>query len=320
MKAREGLPFPDSREDAPSGSAATENKLDMPRISIVTPSFNQGEFIERTIQSVISQEYPNLEYIVMDGGSTDGSVSVLERYSDHLDHWESRSDEGQSDAINRGFRKATGDILAWVNSDDLLAPGALDASAAALTSSPKSAFSYGDWTTIDADSRVVQRHKSTAITNKGLLERLQSYVAQPTIFFRKFGIEEVGLLDPDLHLIMDFDLLLRLTARFDGCKAQGQIALFRLHDEAKTPTLREQAWMERGRVLNRFLGSDREPAVDNDRKRKIMAAYHRQAALYGLRSRRFLWLMEHALRSFIYHPGQIAAPRLWNSAFRSRSD
>ena len=115
-----------------------------PRITIVTPSFNQGQYIEAAIRSVLRQEYPNLEYIILDGGSTDESVSVIERYAPYLAHWASAADDGPAQAINRGLARATGDILGWLNADDLYLPGALWAAAEALARQPDAALVYGE--------------------------------------------------------------------------------------------------------------------------------------------------------------------------------
>ncbi len=309
------LPDPGGRSGWPWTEASPDVDVDgAPRVTVVTPSYDQGRYLEETLRSVLLQGYPGLEYIVLDGGSTDDSRSILERYDPFLAHWESHPDAGQSDALNRGFQRASGEIIGWVNSDDLLAPGAIATSVAALQTSPDAGFSYGGWATIDADSRVIGHETPPDVTNAGLLETLQSYVAQSTLFFRKSALEAVGLLDPELHLIMDFDLLLRLTARFGGVRASGEIARFRLHPDAKTTTLQPRAWKERGRVVHRFLdGPDATAEAKRDRGR-LLATYHRQAALYGLRTGRPQWLLQHILMSLIRHPGQMFERRLWESA------
>jgi glycosyltransferase involved in cell wall biosynthesis len=311
------LPGPGERSGWPWTEASHQGDfLNAPTVTIVTPSFNQGRFLQETLRSVLLQGYPDLEYIVLDGGSTDDSRSILERYDAFLSHWESAPDAGQSDALNRGFNRASGEIVGWVNSDDLLSPGAISASVQALMAAPDAGFSYGDWALIDADSRVTGYETPPQVTNAGLLDRLQSYVAQPTLFFRKSALDEVGLLDPDLHLIMDFDLLLRLTTRFEGVRATGEIARFRLHSDAKTPTLQTRAWRERGRVVRRFLDGADAPIEAKMQRKRLLANYHRQAALYGLRTGRALWALDHSIRSLRSHPGQILERRLWGAALR----
>jgi len=316
---RTGWPW--SEASAPSASTRADGDVDeaeAPMVTIVTPSYNQGQFLEETLRSVLLQGYRNLEFIVLDGGSTDDSRAILERYAPFLSHWESQPDSGQSDALNRGFQRAGGEIIGWVNSDDLLSPGAIAASVAALGDRPEAGFSYGDWAVIDADSRVISHATPSELTNAGLLHSLQSYVAQTTLFFRRSALQQVGWLDPDLHLIMDFDLLLRLTARFESVRASGEIARFRVHPDAKTPTLQSRAWGERGRVVRRFLEGPDAPAAAKSGRKQILSAYHRQAALYGLRTGRPQWLLNHAVRSFLSRPGQVFEPRLWRAALRGR--
>src|SRR5437667_5688340 len=123
--------------------------MSLPRISIVTPSYNQGKYLEQTIRSVLDQGYPNLEYIICDGGSTDISVEIVKKYSDRLAWWCSEKDRGQSDAINKGWRRATGDILAYLNSDDVLLPGAIERVVRAFQQTPSAGVVYGDWTCLD---------------------------------------------------------------------------------------------------------------------------------------------------------------------------
>ena len=124
-----------------------------PTISIITPSFNQARFLPRTIESVLTQDYPNMEYILMDGGSTDGSLEIIRNYADRLSYWESKPDRGQTDAINKGFARATGKYLAWLNSDDVYKPGAISEAVDFLENHPEAAMVYGDCTFIDAQDR-----------------------------------------------------------------------------------------------------------------------------------------------------------------------
>ncbi|HRY21099.1 MAG TPA: glycosyltransferase family 2 protein, partial [Flexilinea sp.] len=130
-------------------------KAVFPFVSIVTPSFNQAEFLERTIQSVLSQDYPNLEYIIIDGGSTDGSVEIIRKYENRLAYWVSEKDKGQTNAINKGFNRAKGEIFAWLNSDDIYEPGAIQAAVEALMSDPSLGFVYGDCNFIDSHDRII---------------------------------------------------------------------------------------------------------------------------------------------------------------------
>jgi glycosyltransferase involved in cell wall biosynthesis len=203
-----------------------------PRITVVTPSFNQGAFLEATLRSVLDQQYPNLEYIVLDGGSTDDSVSIIERYSSRLVYWHSRPDGGQADAIASGFDMATGDILCWLNSDDVLLPGALSHVAAIFRDSPRTKFVYGNRLVIDEQGNVIGRHRWPHVLNR-YHWALGQYLAQECAFWRRDLYEQVGGLDRQRFFIMDYDLFYRMwrvarfrkTSKFLGC--------IRVHPETK---------------------------------------------------------------------------------------
>jgi hypothetical protein len=195
--------------DAPPGRASEVG--DWPRITVVTPSLNQGEFIEETIRSVVLQGYPNLEYIIMDGGSDDGTVDIIRRYEKYLADWCSERDRGQSHAINKGWRRATGEIVAWLNSDDYYVPGTLFRVASAFSAAG------GKVGMVHARTQVVDRH-GTPIGEYGRafnlvdsLRRSQSGVAQPSTFVRAECVRVVGGLAEDLHMAMDWDLWNRLA-------------------------------------------------------------------------------------------------------------
>lgn len=193
-----------------SGTVTTAT---LPRITVVTPSYQQGGFLEKTLRSVLDQGYPNLEYLVVDGGSTDGSVDIIRRYASSLAWWTSEKDRGQSHAINKGFARATGDILCWLNSDDYLAPGALGNVAAAMVDARIPRAVAGDCVRVFEDGRPPFRHRGQPVTLGDLLEYWQPYpMHQPSIFWTRAVYERVGPLREDLHLIMDFDYWLRIAA------------------------------------------------------------------------------------------------------------
>jgi glycosyltransferase involved in cell wall biosynthesis len=205
-----------------------------PRISVVTPSFNQAAFLERTIRSVLDQAYPALEYIVQDGGSTDGAAAVLERYRDRLAHAESRPDSGQAHAINRGFRRATGEILAYLNSDDLLLPGALAYVARYFHARPDVDVIYGHRVILDEDDREVGRwvlppHDDAVLT-------WVDFVPQETLFWRRRIWEKVGAaLDEEFQFALDWDLLLRFRdAGARIVRVPRFLGAFRVHPTQKT--------------------------------------------------------------------------------------
>jgi glycosyltransferase involved in cell wall biosynthesis len=244
----------------PTSYFTTEAPTPLPTISIVTPSFEQGSYLERTLYSVVNQNYPALEYVVQDGGSSDETVDVLRRYDDSLRHWASERDEGQGDAINRGFAHTSGEIMAYLNSDDLLLPGALAYVARYFASHPDVDVVYGNRMMIDADdghigSQVLPRHDDDELS-------LLDFVPQETLFWRRSAWEAAGgQIDASLRFAIDWDLLLRL--RDSGAKIVRLprfLGAFRVHDEQKTATWYDECLIEcdllRRRVHGRGISHD----------------------------------------------------------------
>lgn len=185
---------------------------DLPLVTIVTPSFNQGRFIAATIESVLSQDYPNVEYLIVDGASTDDTAEVVARYAGRLT-FVSEPDRGQSDAINKGFRRARGEFVAWLNSDDLLLPGAVSAAVAALRANRAAGAVYGEGYQIDEAGNVISRFAVTQQFNLWKLLNVSDYILQQTVFFRRSVFDDVGWLDESLHYGMDWDILMRIGLR-----------------------------------------------------------------------------------------------------------
>jgi GT2 family glycosyltransferase len=234
---------------------------DSPVISIVTPSFNQGAFIERTIRSVLDQGYPRLQYIVQDGGSTDGTAAILERYRGRLAWCASEPDKGQADAVNRGFRRATGDILAYLNSDDVLLPGALAYVANYFARHPHVDVVYGHRIVIDHEDCEVGRWVLPAHDNEAL--GWCDYVPQETLFWRRRVWERIGGgLDEGFQFALDWDLLLRLRdAGAKLARVPHFLAAFRLHPDQKTSArLHDLGAAEMNRLRRRCHGRDVTPA------------------------------------------------------------
>jgi GT2 family glycosyltransferase len=244
----------------PTGYFTTEAPQSPPTISIVTPSFGQGQFLERTLYSVVSQNYPTLEYFVQDGGSTDDSVELLRRYEGSLSGWTSQPDQGQADAINRGFAHCSGEIMAYLNSDDLLLPGSLAYVARYFAFHPNVEVVYGHRVLIDEHDRQIgiwalPRHDDKELT-------LLDFVPQETLFWRRSAWERAGAgVDPSLRFAIDWDLLLRL--REGGSKMVRLprfLGAFRVHDEQKTATWNDQCLIEcdaiRRRVHGRAISHD----------------------------------------------------------------
>ena len=244
-------------EEIPGVPDAMFNGQPWPKISIVTPSFNQGEFIEETIRSVLLQGYPNLEYIIIDGGSSDGSVTIIHKYSRHIDYWVSERDNGQSEALQRGFARASGDIFGWINSDDVLASGALQAVAnawicdrPALVAGTVENFEDGQF----GNKHTIFRQKN--ISFKNLLRPWIPTVTchQPGILFSADLYTKVGGIEPQWHIKMDYDLFLRMLAQDDRIASLSQtIAYFRLHGSTKTAIFTPMEMREHRRVTTAYL-------------------------------------------------------------------
>jgi len=231
-----------------------ELKPYLPLVSIVTPSFNQARYLEATIQSVLAQNYPRLEYIIVDGGSTDGSVDILKKYAEKLAWWVSEKDRGQTDALNKGFAHARGDILAWLNSDDTYEPGAVAAAVKLLQPDPQIGLLYGDANYINEAGQVIGKFPA-AQTDLHRLRDGYVHIPQQSAFFRANLWREVGPLDPTFYFAMDYDLWVRLAARSQVKYVPQLWANFRLHHAGKTIAADDRCWPEMIRVHYRNGGS-----------------------------------------------------------------
>ncbi len=223
-----------------------------PKISVVTPSYNQGQFLERTILSVLNQNYPNLEYVIMDGGSTDGSVEIIRRYERHLTRWVSRKDDGQADAIRRGFDLCTGQVLAYLNSDDVYLPDTLCRVGRLFRARPGVDVVYSNNYLTDEQDRIVGDRRFTPyiwpVSRLGFLYGGFG-ICQPTAFWTRDMYYRVGQIDPAFVHCMDTDLFVRFAlhgARFRFLREY--LACARIHRSSKTSTLRHVARQEGRRI------------------------------------------------------------------------
>jgi glycosyltransferase involved in cell wall biosynthesis len=243
-----------------------------PLVSIVTPSFNQAQFLEQTIQSVLEQDYPRIEYLIVDGGSTDGSQEIIQRYAPRLGWWVSEADQGQTEALNKGFSHARGDILAWLNSDDTYQPGAISQAVAYLENHPEAGMVYGDANLIDAKGELIGKFPARQ-TDYRRLQRGYVHIPQQASFFRASLWKQVGPLDPTFYFAMDYDLWVRLARISELHYHPSLWANFRLHGSGKSVVADNRCWPEMLRVHYREGGSRFSRLVLKAKLRPLLYAW-----------------------------------------------
>jgi len=226
-----------------------QNGSPWPKISIVTPSYNQGRFLEETIRSVLLQGYPNLEYIIIDGGSTDNSVDIIKKYEPWITSWISEKDRGQSHAINKGFKLATGDIYAWINSDDYYLEGAFQVVAEAFVGLQQNAILLGYGDVVDKDGAFLDTRKVERIDWEALLNWEENWFLQQACFWPSVCWEAVGGLNEDLELLMDYDLWFRFLKRYPFVYKDKPLGALRYYDDTKSYRKRSRSVAERAVVL-----------------------------------------------------------------------
>ncbi|HEU0120139.1 MAG TPA: glycosyltransferase family 2 protein [Bryobacteraceae bacterium] len=229
-----------------------------PLVTIVTPSYNQGHFIAATIESVLTQDYPHIEYIIMDGASTDGTAEAVRPYADRLT-FISEKDRGQTHAINKGLRRAKGEIVAYLNSDDTLLPGAVSRAVAALEAHPEAGAIYGDGFQIDYDGNVKQKFPFTEPFNLWKLTFVLDYVLQQSVFFRRRCVESVGWFNEELHFGMDWDILVRLGKQYGLVYIPETLGCLREYDAAKSFAGGAKRFAELSRLLRAQTGEPYPP-------------------------------------------------------------
>lgn len=237
-----------------------------PLVSIVTPSYNQAAFLDETLRSVIEQDYPQVEYLVVDGGSTDGSVDIIKKYTQHINWWVSEPDRGQADAINKGLARAQGEIVAWLNSDDLYHPGAIAQAVAALQQRPDAGMVYASLDSIDRTGRVFN---TIDYRQFSLLDLLSfEIIGQPSVFMRRAVVQQAGPLDSEYRYLLDHQLWLRMLQLAPAVYVPQVWAAARHHAHAKN--VGEAAGF--GREAMRILAwAGTQPAL-----RELIASHHRQ--------------------------------------------
>lgn len=246
---------------------------ELPKISVITPSYNQGQFIEETITSVLGQNYPNLEYIIIDGGSKDESVDIIKKYESQLSYWVSEPDKGQTDAINKGLHKATGEIVAWLNSDDIYEPETLQKIAEAYQANPKAEVFLGDVMSFFPDGRTevwVNQFEPEDFMNRVSIH-------QPGVFWKRELHDRYGYLDESFYYLMDYDLWMRLMFNCRLVKLDSVLTRFRVHDEAKTGQNPIGLYDDYRRVISRFANSVADTYMKETMQRLDVYANHEDA-------------------------------------------
>lgn len=220
-------------------------------VSIVTPSYNMASFLEETIQSVLSQDYPHIEYIVIDGGSTDGSLDILRRYENRL-RWRSGPDRGQTDAINKGFLESRGKIFAFLCADDTYLPGAISTAVKHMLANPGHAGIYGEGYLTAEDGRVVCRYPTKAFDTE--LLKTECFICQPAAFLWREPFIEAGMMDVELRAALDYDLWIRIAKRYSLHKVDEYLATSRMHAGSKTFTDRRLVYKKGIEVVKTHYG------------------------------------------------------------------
>lgn len=228
---------------------------DLPKLSVITPSYNQASFLDQTMMSVLDQEYAALEYIVMDGGSNDGSADIIKRHEGRLAHWESVSDRGQVDAINKGLRRATGDWVGWQNSDDYYLPGAFHSFAKAVQENPDAAIVIADIILVDEGGQSIRdlryvRPTYSSVFAEGMV------LANQAAFWRRSLHEKIGFLNECFTCSFDYDWFLRVLAEGKAVHVREHWGCFRYHDAAKTARLAERFGEENFRIRGNRIPSN----------------------------------------------------------------
>ena len=292
------------------------NTNQLPIISIVTPSYNQGSYLEETILSVLEQGYPALEFFIFDGGSTDGSLDIIQKHQDQLTFWESKPDRGQSHAINKGFRMASGEIVAWLNSDDLLAPGALKVVAQAWQQNPGVGLITGQTEIIDQAGKPTGNIFGSEPNVINSLLSSENPVSQPSTFFSTSALKEVGFLDETLHMSMDWDLWLRIGARYPTLFIPKMLSKSRNWEMTKTRTQLVRSGPEHIRIVKNFIKQNPDFLTPMQKRQALGSGYLRKGRL-DYEAGKWLFFRLDLLIAIFYgmKPTQRKDLKLFNHAF-----
>lgn len=272
----------------------------MTLVSIITPSFNQAKYLEQTIRSVLSQDHPRIEYIVMDGASTDGSVDTIEKYADELTYWESQKDNGQADAINKGFARASGDIIAWLNSDDFYLPGTVSAAVKIFDENPDVVLVYGNMLAVDENGATFNTLTYKQLTLEDLL--CFQIIGQPAVFMRRSALQKTSGLDLSFHFLLDHLLWIQIAKHGRILHVDQTWAAARYHAEAKNRAKAAEFGREAFRILDVVEKDQSLSPILSSIHRRARASAHRVDARYLLDGGLPAQALAAWMRALFIHP------------------
>jgi len=271
-----------------------------PLVSIVTPSFNQSAYLEQTMMSVLNQDYPHIEYIVIDGSSTDASVDIIKKYSSRLAFWTSERDRGQADAINKGTARARGEIMAWLNSDDYYLPGAISAAVKVFEQNPDAVLIYGDMLAVDENGETINTLKYQQFSLEDLL--CFQIIGQPAVFLRRDAFEKAGRLDTTFHFLLDHQLWIKIAAQGKILHAPQTWSAARYHAEAKNRAKAAEFGREAFRILDWAAQDEKLSQILARVGKRAKASAYRVDARYLLDSGRSWPALKAWIRALFIHP------------------
>lgn len=271
-----------------------------PLVTIITPSYNQSRYLEETIRSVLGQDYPAIEYYIIDGGSTDSSVEIIRRYESQISGWVSEKDRGQAEAINKGFQRASGEYIAWLNSDDTYQPGAIRAAIETFQKHPEAGLVYGNVLSIDENSQPFNRQTFQPYTLPDLMAF--NIISQPAVVMRRAILEQAGYLDLGYHLLLDHHLWLRMAALAPLVYLPETLAAARYHAEAKNLARTADFGREAFKIVDWMRATPALAPVFQAHRRRILAGAHRLDAFYLLDGNFYASSLKAYARAFWYNP------------------
>ena len=277
----------------------------MKLVSIVTPSFNQARYLETTIESVLTQDYPRIEYIVIDGASTDGSVEIIKKYESRLGFWVSEKDNGQADAINKGLAHANGDIVAWLNSDDYYLPNAVSNAVKVFEGIPGVVMAYGDMLAVNELGQTINTLKYKQLSLEDLL--CFQIIGQPAVFFHREAFEKTGALDTTFHYLLDHHLWIRLAQQGRILHVPQTWAAARYHAEAKNRAKAAEFGREAFRILDWVKSKPELAGAVSSAERRARASAHRVDARYLLDGGQSWSALKAWMRALFIHPSTALA-------------